>query len=396
MTIERPFDFDFSAFFLPIEEILGRVTASPTSPAGARDGAFRIGTSRQGRPLFAYRFGTGPLNISLIGGCHADEPVGPAMLDALARWLRDQPGGSPALRAATWHLVPRVNPDGDEANSSWSELPPLDEGYDLGGYLDGAVREAPGEDVEFGFPRYPGDTKARPENRAVAAFLSGEAFSDARGGDLPLDPYHLHATFHGMAFAAGPWFLLESRWLERSRPMREALTRRVRELGYDLHGVDRGGEKGFWRISDGFTTRPDSRMMRDFFLARGETDVAARFRPSSMEFVGGLGGDPLTLVSEMPLFLYPLGSGAAPREAGESDPPLPTSPEPAQRFVAWARRTASEGGPEALAEQARRLGVVPMPIGDQMRLQLAMLEEGLRLVERYREGLGSTEPSTVR
>lgn len=43
--------------------------------------------------------------------------------------------------------------------------------------------------------------------------------------------------------------------------------------------------------------------MRTFFHERGDDATAALSRPSSMEFVRGLGGDPFTFVSEMPLFL---------------------------------------------------------------------------------------------
>ena len=47
----------------------------------------------------------------------------------------------------------------------------------------------------------------------------------------------------------------------------ETLGRQVGELGYVLHDVERGGEKGFHRIDEGFTTRPDSRAMKAHFEA---------------------------------------------------------------------------------------------------------------------------------
>ena len=43
--------------------------------------------------------------------------------------------------------------------------------------------------------------------------------------------------------------------------------------------------------------------MRAHFHAMGDPVTAARFHDSSMEFVRTLGGDPLCLVTEMPLFL---------------------------------------------------------------------------------------------
>ena len=161
-----------------------------------------------------------------------------------------------------------------------------DRGFDLAAYSAGVVRELPGDDVEFGFPRSAQDREARPENRAIAGFLAGGA------------PYAVHGSLHGTAFSPGPWFLIEAGWADRTTAMRARLRERVREMDYLLFDPDRGGEKGFTRIDEGFTTRPDSGAMRRHFLDRGDPETAALFRPSSMEHVRSLGGDPLTFVSE--------------------------------------------------------------------------------------------------
>jgi hypothetical protein len=117
-----------------------------------------------------------------------------------------------------------------------------------------------------------------------------------------------------------------------------------------------------------------------------------------MEFIRGLGGDPLTLVSEMPLFLYRQPADAAPAaddplaadDPHETDvPPLPTEPATARRFVAWAQRRLRADGPAALRREVGALGLRPMPIGDQMRLQLAFLEAGLEAVRTAVAGTGS-------
>jgi hypothetical protein len=339
-------------FALPAEEILA--SNSPT-PSGRV-----LGRSREGREIVGHVLGRGPLHVSLIGGCHADEPVGPAMLRRLAAFLASRPAGDPLLEQITWYVVPHVNPDGEARNAAWSEatvpaadhLGREDRAYDLSLYMRHVVRERPGDDMEFGFPRGPDDSGARPENRAVAAFLADGA------------PFRLHGSFHGMGFAAGPWFLIDEAWIGRTAELREALRRRVREMGYRLFDVDRGGEKGFRRIDEGFTTRPNSRAMIAFFEERGDPETGAKFRPSSMEHVRSLGGDPLTIVSEMPLFLRPLEEG----ETGRPDDP---------RFRAFLDRIAARP-PEEVRAEAERCGVRGMPLRDQMRLQLAFLNEALK------------------
>ncbi len=332
---------------IPVETVLER----PPPEAGQK-----IGTSRQGRDLIGHRIGRGPLHVSLIGGCHADEPVGPAMLDCLAAYLHGLAATAPLLSEVSWWIVPHVNPDGEAANAGWTGQrrphPGGGTAYDLAFYLRHVVREPPGDDVEFGFPRHDGDVEARPENRAVADFLR------------PGAPFGLHGSFHGMAFAAGPWFLMEASWADRTVEMRHRLRSRVAGLGYIVHDIDRRGEKGFHRIDEGFTTRPDSRAMAAYFEELSDPETARLFRPSSMEYVGSLGGDPLTLVSEMPLFLLPAECYL---EGDLISPPA-------------LNRLRSVSDAAALAGEAREIGLAAMAIEDQMRLQLAFIEEALESV----------------
>lgn len=330
---------------LPISEILDR------DPPSAGEGA-PIGISREGREMIGFRFGQGPKRVSLIAGCHADEPVGPAMLDRLVSWLASRPAGDPLLAEWSFRIVPHANPDGEARNAAWAgdRAARREPGsYDLAAYLENVVRELPGDDVEFGFPRGEADSQARPENRAIAAFLAGGA------------PYVLHGSFHGMGFAAGPSFLMEESWTGRTTEMRDLLRAQVAAKGYALHDVDRGGDKGFRRIDAGFTTRPDSRAMVAHFEKQGDKATAALFRPSSMEHARSLGGDPLTIVSEMPLFLLP-------SRHYQEDLIRPPA-------IFELRRLA--GDSEALTAAAERHGVAPMPISDQIELQLAYLEAAL-------------------
>ena len=344
-----------------------------------------IGRSRRGRPIFAYRIGRGPLCVSLIGGCHADEPVGPRFLLRLVRFLAG-PAGAELRRAATWSVIPHVNPDGEEANAAWQTTGAAR--YDLASYLRHRVRELPGDDIEFGFPHGADDEGARPENRAAWQFWHGAT------------PFDLHVSMHGMSAAAGPYFLVERSWWPRCGEMADALTREVEGAGYTLHDVERHGEKGFHRLGRGFCSRPDSRAMRRHFLDLEDPETAARFRPSSMEAVRSLGGDTLTLVTEMPLFITP-GVGA------ELGPPDPVLMRWRERIAGWEARireagrrgdgSAPLGGPGEAAvteagavarkeaarveaevrSEAERAGLVAMPVRDQMRFQWAFIRAGL-------------------
>ena len=364
-----------------LDDVLRR---RPPTPEQGRE----LGRSREGRPIRGFVFEAEPglseevWNVSLIAGCHADEPVGPAMLDRLVSHLseitHEQPN-HPLIQRFRWRIVPHVNPDGEARNRPWTQSlgePGLwgREGhrhFDLSTYLHHVVRETPGDDIEFGFPRGVDDIEARPENLAVSDFL--------RGGFETQGPYSLHASFHGVAFAAGPWFLIDREWIPHSVSMRNEL--RAQEGDWTFHDIDRAGDKGFSRIDRGFTTRPDSRAMREHFLALGDEEMARRFRPSSMEFVRSLGGEPpgpLTIVSEMPLFLVP---GSQYRGEG-ADLIRPEAVREMQSLAASVD-LRDHAAARSARERARRHGIRPMSVGDQMRWQLRFLNAALRCIVSY-------------
>ena len=109
--------------------------------------------------------------------------------------------------------------------------------------------------------------------------------------------------------------------------------------------------------------------MRTYFRARGEDTMACRFHDSSMEFVASLGGDPLSLVTEIPLFLVPGSDSSSHRperylELRERLPEI------------RARLDRGEDVDELLAPFDLR----PVPLDAAMTLQVRALELGLRAV----------------
>jgi hypothetical protein len=239
-----------------------------------------LGQSEEGRPLYGVVMGTGPRTVSLVAGAHADEPVGPETLRTLIlEGLRRPDHLDGLFEAYRFVIVPHVNPDGEARNRPWIEQWPGAEAY-----IQHRVRELPGRDIEFGYPAM------RPENRIVASFLRAHA------------PMHLHMSLHGMGIAEGAMLLIERHWTFRTQPLRDAYAAAVTAAGLALHDHNRKGEKGFFYIEPGFTTTPEGDAMRTFFRAQGDLEMAARFHDSSMEYVRSLGGDPLCLVTELPLF----------------------------------------------------------------------------------------------
>jgi hypothetical protein len=317
-------------------------------PAGSRKPALVLGRSRGGRPVFGYRFGSGPDKISLIAGAHADEPVGPVLLDRVASYLSSRPREDAVLRDYEWWIVPHINPDGAARNRVWTGSER--DRYDLTEYLRHAVRELPGNDVEFGFPREEGDSGARPENRSVYDWWRSDTL-----------PFSVHVSLHGMGFAGGPWYLIEPAWRDRCEIVKSRCRSATRKLGYSLHDVERNGDKGFFRIERGFCTRPDSEAMAQHFIAKGDAETASRFRPSSMESIRTLGGDALTLVTEIPLFVLPgVGETVSPSD--------PAADRWRSRLENW-REQISSGNGDAIAGEIESAGIRPVPITHQMQLQ---------------------------
>ncbi|MEM7263314.1 MAG: M14 family zinc carboxypeptidase [Planctomycetota bacterium] len=270
----------------PLHEIARRAASGDLEESSALP--LVIGESTEGRPIRALRTGTGPISVSVIAGSHPDEPVGPATARALAEFL--QSDDASALREhATFSICGHVHPDGAARNAAWTKSGD----WRLDSYLRHTRRDPPGDDREFNYPRSGealDSSELHAENRAVAQFLAAGA------------PYDSHASLHGMAIAEGAWFLVDKQSSADSDHLFSALRRLTAATGLGIHHWDRKGEKGFRAVARGFSTTPTSVAMREHFLAQNDEATADLFRPSSMEFVASLGGEPRCWVSEVPLF----------------------------------------------------------------------------------------------
>ena len=298
-----------------------------------------IGTSEAGRPINGFVLGSGSQTVSLLAGNHSDEPVGPATLRTLIlEVLADPSAFEDLLKTYRFVIVPHTNPDGEAKNGTW-----IDRWPDVESYIEHAFREEPGRDMEFGFP------DMRQENAHVADFLR-------RNG-----PFALHMSLHGMGFSDGALLLIERHWGFRTEALQTHFRRSARAAGLGLHDRNRQGEKGFFYLGPGFNTTPEGEAMRTFFRAQKDEKTAAKFLDSSMEFVRGLGGDPLCLVTELPLFVLDEADTDRYLEFRETLPDL--------------RAKLARGEP--IADDLAPFTLRPLALQDAVRLQLETLQAGL-------------------
>ena len=332
---------------------MGRYT-----PRAERDAVVRaangyvIGQSEQGTDIWAVVIGSGPRKLSLISGNHSDEPVGSETLRVLIAWLS---GGSPEARALcerfTFVIVPHTNPDGEDRQREW-----------MGAWPDGLAclrkefREKPGRDVEFGYPRM------RVENRAVSALWREHG------------PFAMHVSLHGMTASEGGYHLIERGWVSRTAGLREAYAGLMEGAGLKLFDWDRAGEKGFDYIGPGFATTPRSDAMRAHFVAMEQYEIAEKFHLNSMEYVHSLGGDPLCMVTELPLFVVK-AKRVMKERAG-----VPVVYRAFREAVTAARQAMAEGRSQDVAGAMEGFEVKGLPIDLAVRLQLKVIGLGLEAI----------------
>jgi hypothetical protein len=306
-----------------------------------------LGPSEEGAMLYGVRLGTGEHTVSLIAGNHADEPVGPETLRTFVINALDRRNKmEPWLRRYTFVIVPHTNPDGEARNRRWIERWP-----DMESYLRHAVREQPGRDLEYGYP------SMRPENEHVSVFLREHG------------PFAMHASLHGMSAGEGAMLLINRPWTFRTQELRDGFREAAAAEGLRMHDHNRKGEKGFFWIDPGFQTTPRGDAMRTYFHAQNDPATAQQFHDSSMEFVMSLGGDPLAMVTELPLFLV------------KNEDPTPGHPG---KYLALRERLPEvkarlERG-ETVDDLLAPFDLQPVPLDVAMRLQLQALELGLEAV----------------
>ncbi len=242
-----------------------------------------LGESEEGHPLIGLQMGIGKRHVSLMAGAHADEPVGPATLRLLCEQLiKNSSAFKDLLETYKLFIIPHINPDGEARNQPWIEKWP-----DPYAMILHRIRELPGRDIEFGYP------DMRVENKAASTWWQQHA------------PFEMHINLHGMSVSEGALLLIDKNSIQQTADLQQQFQTYIRNTGFGFHDHDRGGEKGFTRIDTGLATTPESQKMREHFESLNDPATASSFHQNSMEFIRSLGGEPISLVTEFPLFKLP-------------------------------------------------------------------------------------------
>jgi len=312
-----------------------------------------VGQSEQGRSIHGFIAGRGDKCVALLGGAHSDEPVGPQMLRLLVESFLAKKGDTePLFDRFTFLILPHINPDGEAENWKWIKKWP-----EIKAFATHVFREEPGRDLEFGYP------DMRIENKAVAKILSEFA------------PFHLYINFHGMAFAEGIMLLIERHWTDRTGQLQADFKSLADKHKLPLHDHDRKGEKGFQYIGPGFTTTPEGRAMTKHFKKQGDEETASKFHLSSMEYIRSLGGDPLCLVTELPLYLI-----GAPL-IDNTEPGVPNAYNAFREKLPELRRRAITEEP--LAPVLKNFEIKALSPAIAAKIQLQVIKYALKQLESY-------------
>jgi len=311
-----------------------------------------IGTSEQGRALDVFHFGRGPTKVVLMAGAHSDEPVGPETLRMLCHFFAQFPDQfDDLLGEFQFFIFPHINPDGEAVNWRW-----IKEWPDIKAYLAHSFREEPGRDMEFGYPAL------RKENRLISDYLREHA------------PFELHINLHGMAYSEGAMLLIDKYWAGRSEWLQNAFLQMIRSLELPLHDHDRKGEKGFSYLGPGLNTTPESGKMRRHFLEQDDEKTASLFHMNSMEYIRSISSDPMSLVTELPLFHVKRNPRAS-HQKGIPD-----------AYLAFKERVPKL---KALIEQGRPVDnelnaftINPFPLSAAVQIQLGVLEKALDFIQK--------------
>ncbi len=150
---------------LPIDDFIARLRDLAHAAFGDVE-ELRLGTSRFGQPIPAFKIPDQSRRAVFLGFPHPNEPLGELILEAVVREAVDRQSPS---QTACWYLVPVWDIDGARENEAW-----WSDAVTVERMIDHWYRPAPSEQVEWAFPLDYGGVRFErpgPETEAVRRLL---------------------------------------------------------------------------------------------------------------------------------------------------------------------------------------------------------------------------------
>lgn len=127
---------------------------------------FSIGSSVKGRPITAYRFGSGPSLIVYMGAMHGSEANSKRTMDEWFQELNAYPDRIPAHRSIV--IIPAVNPDGVAVGSRTNANGvDINRNFPANDWKSTVTMPGSSQQTNAGGP----SPLSEPESRAIAAFI---------------------------------------------------------------------------------------------------------------------------------------------------------------------------------------------------------------------------------
>ena len=154
----------------------------------------KIGSSRNGDPIYCLKIGNGSKNTLLYGCPHPNEPVGAMMLEYLSTALAEDLSLRKELDY-TWYITKTCDPDGTRLNEGWFKGP-----FTIKNYVRNFFRPVENQQVDWTFPinyknwHFNGPM---PETKALMALVES------------IKPTFIYAL-HNEAFGGAFWYMTEA------------------------------------------------------------------------------------------------------------------------------------------------------------------------------------------
>jgi hypothetical protein len=243
----------------------------------------KIGSSREGREIFAIEIGTGDKHVFAIGGAHADEPTGTVTLVHLARELAKL---KKSITEYTFFFIPQLDPDGAALNWQWMKEPYFYKNFARFNYRN----NNPENDVEHGIPILEEQTM-RQEVEAFKTFIDGIGKID----------YYI--TLHTTHLLGGALFVVCLQDMNQTKTIINFLTTQCRNHGIEMMDIELYGQMGIERLAPGFITAPRVEDFQKFY--KDHPDILKKIKMNTYQYALERCGAKLSLISELPFLVDP-------------------------------------------------------------------------------------------